>query len=94
MFNFELVHVPEVKHKGPYGLSRRRVTESEEEAEGVEEAEEWVNEIISCEVWVASWLEDGGKTLVSAVGKRGVGNEDITLERKEEENELDGWKKL
>ena len=94
MFNFELVHVPGVKHKGPDRLSRRRVAESEEEAEGVEEAEKWVDEIISCGVWVASWLEDGGKTLVSAVGKREVGNKDITLERKEKENELDGWREL
>ena len=39
MFDFELVHVPGTKHKGPDGLSRRRVTDSEEEEEGIEEAE-------------------------------------------------------
>ena len=36
MFNFELVHVPGVKHKGPDGLSRRRVTDSKEEGKGIE----------------------------------------------------------
>ena len=40
MFNFKLVHVPGAKHKGPDGLSRRRVAESEEEGESVEEVEE------------------------------------------------------
>ena len=39
MFDFELVHVPGTKHKGPDGLSRRRVTDSKEEEEGIEEAE-------------------------------------------------------
>jgi len=34
MFNFELVHIPEVKHKGPDGLLRRRVAESKEEGKG------------------------------------------------------------
>lgn len=38
MFDFELVHVPGAKHKGPDGLSRRRVAEDggEEGGEGVE----------------------------------------------------------
>jgi len=88
MFNFELVHVPGLKHKGPDGLLRRRVAKSKE-GERVEEAEEWVNKMISCRIWVASWLEGGGKTLVLAVGKKRVGNKDVTLERKGEENRLD-----
>jgi len=62
MFNFELVHVPGAKHKGPDRLSRRRVAESKEEGESVEEIEEWVDEVISCRIWVASWLEGGGET--------------------------------
>jgi len=48
MFDFELVHMPGAKHKGLDGLSRRRVAESEEEGEGIEEVEEWVDEMISC----------------------------------------------
>jgi len=50
--------------------------------------------MISCGIWVASWLEGGDKTLVLAVEKREVDNEDVTLERKREKNELDGWRKL
>jgi len=69
IFNFELVHVPGLKRKGPDGLSRRRVAKSKE-GEMVEEAEEWVDKMISCRIWVASWLEGGGKTLVLAVGKK------------------------
>jgi len=82
MFDFKLVHVPGAKHKGLDGLLRRRVAENEEEEEGVEEVEEWVNKVIGCGIWVASWLEGGDKTLVLAVGKRGVGDKDVTLERK------------
>ena len=74
--------MPGAKHKGLDGLSRRRVAESEEEGEGVEKVEKWVDEVISCGIWVASWLEGGGETLVLAVGKRGVGDKDVTLERK------------
>ena len=40
--------MPGAKHKELDGLSRRRVAESEEEKEGVEEVEEWVDEVISC----------------------------------------------
>jgi len=94
MFNFKLVHVPGTKHKGPDGLSRRRVAESKEEGEGVEEVEEWVDEVISCGIWVASWLEGGGETLVLAVGKRGVGDEDVTLERKGKGNRSSGYKEF
>ncbi|KXN90235.1 hypothetical protein AN958_04755 [Leucoagaricus sp. SymC.cos] len=48
MFDFELVHIPEVKHKSPDGLSRRRIAEDEGEtgSEGVEEAEDWIDEVI------------------------------------------------
>ena len=30
------------------------MAESEEEGEGVEEVEEWVDEVIGCGIWVAS----------------------------------------
>jgi len=94
MFDFELVHVPGAKHKGPDGLSRRRVAESEEEGEGVEEVEEWVDEVIDCGIWVASWLEREGEILVLAVGKRGVDDKDITLERKGKGNRSSEWKEF
>jgi len=38
MFDFELVHVSGAKHKGPDGLSRRRVTDSKDKGEGIKEA--------------------------------------------------------
>ena len=82
MFNFKLVHVPDAKHKGPDRLLRRKVAKSKEEGESVEEVEEWVNKVISCGIWVVSWLEGGGKTLVLAVGKREVDDKDVILERK------------
>ena len=50
IFDFELVYVPGVKHKGPDGLSRRKVAESEKEGEGVEETEGWMDEVIECRV--------------------------------------------
>ncbi|KXN84537.1 hypothetical protein AN958_12348 [Leucoagaricus sp. SymC.cos] len=56
MFNFELVHVPGSRHKGPDGLLRRRKSEDDSENEDQEEeaAEEWVDEVLGCGVWVAS----------------------------------------
>jgi len=54
IFDFELVHVPGTKHKGPDRLLRRKVADSEEEEEGIEEAEDWIDEIIGAGVWVVS----------------------------------------
>jgi len=39
IFDFELVHVPGVKHKEPDELLKRRVVKSKEKGKGVEEAE-------------------------------------------------------
>jgi hypothetical protein len=45
LHDFELVHVPAVKFKGPDGLSRRAVTDKErDEAEDEADFEEWVEE--------------------------------------------------
>jgi len=43
---------------------------------------------------VVSWLEGGGKTLVSAVGKREVSDKNITLERKRKGNRSSKWKEF
>ena len=50
IFDFKLVHVPGVKHRGPDGLSRRRAAKNkgEKEGKGIEEVENWVDEIITC----------------------------------------------
>jgi len=87
MFDFELVHVPGTKHKRPDGLLRRRVADSEEEGEGIEEAEGWVDEIIGAGVWVASGFIKGSKNLTLGIGKDVRCNRDAALERKKDE----GW---
>ncbi|KXN92748.1 hypothetical protein AN958_02580 [Leucoagaricus sp. SymC.cos] len=91
MFNFELRHVPEVKHKGPDGLSRRQVAENEGEwgREGVDEVENWVDEVLGCGVWIAGSLAGSEVLVMVAGGARG--NEDITTEGKREEDKLDGF---
>jgi hypothetical protein len=73
LFEFDLKHVPGKDFKGPDGLSRRRGTEDEgDEEEG--EADEWVEEILSCSIWVASaWQDDAGTSGVL----EHKGNDDI-----------------
>jgi len=93
MFDFELVHVPGTKHKGPDGLSRRRVADSKEERKGIEEAEGWVDEIIGASVWVVSGFIKGSKNSTLGIGKDVRCDEDAVLERKEDEG-WDGWKEL
>ena len=93
MFDFELVHVPGTKHKGPNGLSRRRVADSEEEREGIEEAEGWLDEIIGAGVWVASGFIKGSENSTLGIGKNVRCNEDAALERKGDEG-WDRWNEL
>ena len=50
-FDFKLRHVAATKHQGPDGLSRRRRGEDEEEAE------EWIDEVLGCGVWIAGGIE-------------------------------------
>ena len=50
--------------------------------------------MIDCGIWVASWLEREGEILVLAVGKRGVDDKDITLERKGKGNRSSEWKEF
>jgi len=69
MFDFKLVYVPGTKHKGPDGLLRRRLADSEEEREGIEEAEGWIDKIIGAGVWVASGFIEGSENLTLSIGK-------------------------
>ena len=94
MFDFELVYVPGVKHKGPDGLSRRKVAESEKEGEGVEEAEGWLDEIIEYGVWMASQLHERDEKVALNEREDIQYNEDIILERKREEDMLREAKEL
>jgi len=93
MFDFKLVHVPGTKHKGPNGLSRRRVADSKEEREGIEEAESWVDEIIDAGIWVASGFIKGSENSTLGIGKDIQCDKDTALERKEDKG-WDGWKEL
>jgi len=69
MFDFELVHMLGTKHKGPNGLSRRRVVDSKEEREGIEEAEGWIDEIIGAGIWVASGFIKESENSTLGIGK-------------------------
>ncbi|KXN86161.1 hypothetical protein AN958_10463, partial [Leucoagaricus sp. SymC.cos] len=91
MFDFELKHVPGVKHKGPDGLSRRQIAEDEGEQgrEGVDEAENWVDEVLGCSVWVAGSLTGNEAWVMAAVS---VGSDkDVTSERKGKKDKLEGF---
>ncbi|CAA7260565.1 unnamed protein product [Cyclocybe aegerita] len=76
MFDFKLVHVPGKFFRGPDGLSRRRGADDDDcvENEG-ESADEWVEEILMCGVWVASSLESG----VFEVGNKRIGAKGLVL---------------
>ena len=89
MFDFELVHVLGAKHKGSDKLSRRRAAENKEkkEDEGIEEAEDQMNEIIAGGIWMTMYLEKKEEVLVLATGEKIVNDEDAILERKEKELE-------
>ena len=59
-FDFKLQHVSATKHQGPDRLSRRRKGKTDEEnEEGEEEVEEWIDEVLGCGLWVAGGLTDG-----------------------------------
>ena len=80
-FNFKLCHVSATKHQGPDGLSRRRRGEGgEEEDDSEEEAEEWLDDVLGCGVWITGGIEEGigkGRGEVSAFSI-GKGREDNT----------------
>ncbi|KAF8802580.1 hypothetical protein BYT27DRAFT_7112008, partial [Phlegmacium glaucopus] len=90
LFNFELVHVPGAKHKGPDGLSRRRKAD-EEELEGDEEAESWVHEVLGCGIWVAGFGSNGSVVQVLTTGEMRRSDEDVTIEKKGGEEGYEGY---
>jgi hypothetical protein len=68
LFPFKLVHVPAAKHQGPDGLSRRRPTV--DEGDNLGDAEEWVEEALSCGLWVARSIKCGeGKVMTLRTSK-------------------------
>ncbi|KAJ3554121.1 hypothetical protein NP233_g12490 [Leucocoprinus birnbaumii] len=83
MFDFELVHVPGERHRGLDGLSRRRKSEedSEDDEELEEEAENWVDEVLGCNIWAAEvGAELQGNGLVLDVVRQGEDDRDVILE--------------
>jgi hypothetical protein len=61
MFDFTLKHIPGSKHQGPDGLSHRRHApeDNNEDDESSDDIEEWIDEILSCGLWVANDLGSG-----------------------------------
>jgi hypothetical protein len=65
LFNFKLKHVPGKKHAGPDGLSRRRRSPDDEEVdETPEKIEEWLDDIISCGIWIANTVHGEDSCLI------------------------------
>jgi len=61
MFDFTLKHVLGSKHQGPDGLSCRRHApeDNNEDDESSDDIEEWIDEILGCDLWVANNLGSG-----------------------------------
>ena len=77
LFDFKLKHVPGSKHVGPDGLSwRRRSPDDEEVDETPEEIEDWLDDVVSCGVWIANTVQQEGSCLVLKVM---MGNEDTEM---------------
>ena len=79
-FDFKLRHVAATKHQGPDSLSRRRRGQDEEEEEdSEEEAEEWIDKVLGCGVWITGGVEGvrkgEGEVSIFSIGK---GREDDT----------------
>ncbi|KAF8815692.1 hypothetical protein BYT27DRAFT_7079253, partial [Phlegmacium glaucopus] len=93
MFSFKLVHVPGRTFHGPDGLSRRRRGE-EEEDEDEQGAEDWVEDLLTCGVWIASGIKEAGETRdVCALTRKGAeptidGDIPSTEKGREREEEL------
>jgi hypothetical protein len=57
LFDFKLKHIPGTKHAGPDGLSRRPQAPEDESDEDSTDVEDWIDEILSCVLWVAKELD-------------------------------------
>src|SRR6266446_9134426 len=82
MFSFKLVHVPGKEFVGLDGLSRWwRTEEDEEEGKTAEEAQQWVDDLYMCGLWVVDNLQKQGEGRIPGVGQKG-------LERGGDKNEV------
>jgi len=55
MFQFKLVHIPGKSFHGLDRLSRRRRSEEDKDEDG-EEAENWVEDLLMCGIWIAAGI--------------------------------------
>ena len=70
LFNFKLRHVPGSKHAGPDGLSRHRQSPDDNEIdETPQETDEWLDDVVSCGIWIADTVQQEGHCLVLKVVK-------------------------
>jgi hypothetical protein len=73
VLSFKLVHVPGKEFVGPDGLSRRRRTkEDEEEDEMAEAAEQWVEDLYLCGLWIVDNHRKWGEGRIPGVGQKGL----------------------
>jgi hypothetical protein len=53
LFDFDLVHVPADKFRGPDGLSRRPLAEGE--SKDNDNQDEWVEDVLGLGLWAETW---------------------------------------
>jgi hypothetical protein len=71
LFTFKLKHVLGAKHVGPDGLSRRRRSLDDEEIEETpEEIENWLDDVVSCGIWMANTVQQEDRCFVLKVAVR------------------------
>ena len=70
LFNFKLRHVPGSKHAGLDGLSRRRRSPDDNEVdETPQEIDEWLDDVVSCGIWIADTVQQEVHCLVLKIVK-------------------------
>ena len=70
LFNFKLQHVPGSKHAGPDGLSWHKQSPDDNEIdETPQEIDEWLDDVVSCGIWIVDTVQQEGHCLVLKVVK-------------------------
>ena len=97
LFNFKLRHVPGSKHAGPDGLSRRRRSPDDNEIdETPQEIDEWLDDVVSCGIWIVDTVQQEGHCLVLEVvkGRAEAIDDNKTLEIPTKQETLDKFTQL
>ena len=70
LFDFKLQHIPGSKHARPDGLSHcQHFPEDDEPNEMPQEIDNWLDDIVSCGIWIADTVQQEGHYLVLKVVK-------------------------